>query len=261
MSLSERSVGVLLDQAAEWGHGELTSLLMRAGVSEGDPGQESGLSRSKRAGAALGLALKTGNQSGLLEVARLLLNLNRPPRPDTPWAVDLVRALRVDGYLAEFHEVEDEQAQFWTTRTTFIQWTIEPLGGNEIPLPPQAGSVQRELEKRGFQVAANHFAQAFRAFSAGDIEASNAQLRPTFESVVIAVAERETGWRGTSGGQAIEAINVAGRFEKGEYEYVIGLWRMSHKNGSHPGLSNEDEALFRFNAVTSLVLFLVHRFL
>lgn len=36
---------------------------------------------------------------------------------------------------------------------------------------------------------------------------------------------------------------------------------MCHKNGSHPGLSNEGEALFRFNAITSLLLLLVHWYL
>lgn len=55
-------------------------------------------------------------------------------------------------------------------------------------------------------------------------------------------------------------MNQAGLFEKGEYEYVIGLWRMSHKNGSHPGLSNDEEALFRLYAIVSLLRFLVHRF-
>lgn len=77
---------------------------------------------------------------------------------------------------------------------------------------------------------------------------------------MIFIVESHTSWHGTSGEQAIEAMNQAGLFEKGEYEYVIGLWRMSHKNGSHPGLSNDEEALFRLYAIVSLLRFLVHRF-
>lgn len=260
MTLSERTVGVLIDQASEWGHGDLTSLLMRSSVSKGDPGHESGLSRSKRAGAALSRALADGNEQGLLDVARNLLNSFRPADPASPWVQDLVASLRADGYLAHRH-VAPGDTTTWPPRPETYRWTVEPLGGDEIPLPPQAGSVQRELASRGLGVAESHFSQAFRAFTARDLEASNAQLRPAFESVVITIAQRHKPWRGTSGGQAIEAINKAGLFEKGEYEYVMGLWRMSHKNGSHPGLSNDDEALFRFNAVTSLLLFLVQRFL
>lgn len=260
MGISERTVGILIDEASEWGHGELTSLLMRSGASKGDPGHDSGLSRAKRAGAALRQALTDGNERGLLDVARNLLNSFRPADPAVQWVQDLVAALRADGYLAQRHVTPGDNT-IWPPKAETYNWTVEPLGGDEAPLPPQVGSVQQELNVRGLTVAATHFAQAFRAYTAGDREASNAQLRPAFESTVIAIAEAKTAWRGTSGGQAIDALNSTGLFGKGEYEYVMGLWRMSHKNGSHPGLSSEEEALFRFNAVTALLRFLVHRFL
>ena len=259
MTLSERTVGILIDQAAEWGHGELTSLLMRSGVGKGDPGHGSGLSRAKRAGAALKQAHVDENDNGLLDVARNLLNTSRPADPKEQWVQDLTASLRDDGQLTQAHITQGD-ATTWPPVPETIRWTVEPLGGDEIPLPPQAGSLQLLLEERGLTIAATHLAQAFRSFSKNDLEASNSQLRPTLESVLIFIAESRTSWRGSSGGQAIEAMNQAGLFEKGEYEYVIGLWRMSHKNGSHPGLSNDEEALFRFHAVVSLVRFLVHRF-
>lgn len=122
-------------------------------------------------------------------------------------------------------------------------------------------SAEEELRNHGLDVAANHLGQAYRAFVAGDLEASNAQLRPAFEATVMRIAETKAAWTGVSGGAAIQAIDGAGLFEKGEADLVIGLWRMSHKNGSHPGLSNDAEALFRVTAVTALLRYLVARFL
>lgn len=75
------------------------------------------------------------------------------------------------------------------------------------------------------------------------------------------IATKCAGWSGTAGGAAIQAIGDAGLFEKGEFEMVFGLWRMSHRNGSHPGITSEDEALFRVTAVTALLRYLVSRFL
>ncbi|MEP6479088.1 MAG: hypothetical protein ABJB03_06830 [Rhodoglobus sp.] len=265
MALSESSVGILIERVGLWGHGDLGPFLMRAGVSKGDPGNVNGISRIKRAGAALSAAWRSKNEAGLIACALGILNTARPADPADQWVIDLVGQFRQDGYLVEHHDV-DPVKPAWTSEG-FVPgaegsrtWTIEPLGSDELPLPPQVGSLQRELESAGLAVAANHFSQAYRAFTSGDLEASNSQLRPTFENVVIAIAARATTWRGTSGGAAIEALNQAGLFEKGEYDYTMGLWRMSHKNGSHPGLSNEDEALFRLTSVTALIRFLLHRF-
>jgi len=257
--VSERTAGILIDRASEWGHGELTSLLMRAGVGSADPGQGSGLSRSKRAGAALRDAFKRRNDAGLVECARLLLNGYRPAEPDEPWVRDLVASLRTDGYLAERHATPGA-AGVWGEPTETYEWTVGPLGADELPLPPQAGSVQRLLEDRGFTVAANHYGQAYRAYSSGDLEASNAQLRAAFESIAIEVARTVLGSDQPSGGAALDAMNRATVFVKGEFEFLKGLWQLSHANGSHPGLSSEQEALFRFTAITAALQFLVQRF-
>ena len=122
-------------------------------------------------------------------------------------------------------------------------------------------AAEAELRAHGLDLAATHLGQAFRAFSAHDLEAPNAQLRPAFEETVTTIATKCTRWSGTSGGAAIQAIGDAGLFEKGELEMVLGLWRMSHRNGSHPGLTSDDEALFRVTAVTALLRYLVSRFL
>lgn len=222
-----------------------------------DPGP-SNASRARRAALALKGARERHDDSALLECARGLLNLGRGRDPEDEQVVDLIRSLRADGWLVSY-EAKKDPDDFWSNRADY-SWTIGPLGTAELPLPPQMASAEEELATRGFNVAGNHLGQAYRAFASGDLEASNAQLRSAFESTLITIAQTLTAWRGTSGGQAIEALNKAGSFEKGEYELVIGLWRMSHRNGSHPGVSTESEALFRVTTVTALLRFLAARF-
>lgn len=258
MDLSELTVSILIDQASEWGHSPLTTLLMRSGFGAQDPGRA--VNRATRAESALKHAHATGDTRGLLDLARSLLNSHHPPTPDTGWVRDLADSLRRDGYLLTGKASETQDHTSWSKPAPVYRWTIEPVGGDEVPLVPQVGAVQQSLIDRGLVIAAKHFEQAFRAYSVGDLEAANGQLRPALESVLTSIAQARTSWRGLGGGAAIDAINNAGLFEKGEYDYIYGLWRMSHKNGSHPGLSNADEALFRISSVTALLQFLTHRF-
>lgn len=65
----------------------------------------------------------------------------------------------------------------------------------------------------------------------------------------------------SNGSPAIEALEASNSFEPGEHDYVKGFWKMSHTNGSHPGLSSEEEALFRFSAATSAVTFFINRWM
>lgn len=68
---------------------------------------------------------------------------------------DLIASLRADGYLVQSHTTR-EDATAWPPETASIRWTLEPLGGDEIPLPPQSGFLQLLLEERGLTVAATH---------------------------------------------------------------------------------------------------------
>ena len=256
MTLSERTVGSLIVLVGDLSHDQLTTLLMRGGASQDDPGP-SNATRARRAAIALNGARRRQDDSALLDCASVLLNGGLGRDPQDEQVVEFVRSLRGDGWLATSEVMGG--AGVWDRPK--YSWNIRPLGTAELPLPPQMSSAQEELVDHGLDVAANHLGQAYRAFAAGDLEASNAQLRPAFESTAITIAEKLTPWRGVAGGQAIEALNKADLFEKGEYEVVIGLWRMSHKNGSHPGVSSESEALFRVTTLTALLRFLAARFL
>lgn len=257
MAISDRTLGHLIDLVGALGHSDLTTFLMRAGVSEGDPGPNGG-SRANRATSAIRTAARRGRVAELVECSQSILNFGLGKDPGDETVTGLVGSLRADGWLAEAQA--DVSLDQWALRPRY-RWAVQPLGTAELPLPPQMSSAEGELRNRGLDIAASHLGEAYRAFAAGDLEASNSQLRPAFEATVVAIAEARTTWRGGAGGLAIDAIARAGLFEKGEGDLVVGLWRMSHTNGSHPGLSNDAEALFRLTSVTALVRYLFARFL
>jgi len=81
--------------------------------------------------------------------------------------------------------------------------------------------------------------------------------RTTFESVLLELAARRTGRATTDGGRAIDALESNGDSPFGPNEYVRGLWKLSHTGGSHPGLSDEEDAHHRIYAISAITSWLV----
>lgn len=260
MKLSKRTAGIIAQEAGKYGHSALTQLLWKTNMSDGDPG-ESVVSRASRANAVVGNAVKGRRTDDLVSLATALLNDGATRDEEIPtWASELKSSLRGDGLDAIHTEVGKEKENFWDPIQIDRSWRIVPLGQEETPLEPKATALVRILEEHGFNVEANHFDQAYRAFGQGDWESSNAQLRATFEGVLVRVAAMRFGWDGDSGGRALDVLNGKKLFEKGEHDFLKGVWAMSHGNGSHPGLSNEDEALFRLNVIVAAAQYVLDRF-
>ncbi len=181
VALSEQTVGALVVLVGDLGHSDVTTLLMRAGLSRDDPGKENA-SRASRAAAALRGAHRRHDDAGLLECTKRVLNGGPGRDPGDERVAELVKSLRCDGWLAQ-HEVIPGVGARWSDRSAY-RWTVEPLGTAELPLPSLMNSAKDELAAQGLDVAASHLGQAYRAFAAGDLEASNAQLQPAFESTL-----------------------------------------------------------------------------
>jgi len=71
--------------------------------------------------------------------------------------------------------------------------------------------------------------------------------------VLLELATRRTGNAASGGGRAIDAPEANGELPFGPNEYVRGLWKLSHVGGSHPGLSDEEDAHHRIYAVSAIV--------
>lgn len=247
MTLSERTQAIISERAAsEYTHGALTNLLKHANLGKNDPGPtkadgKSWINRDTRVSSALG---KKPDTDKLLALAARILNQKAAGTTEPEWLEDLRASLFEDGYAPQFSE---------------NTWTIQPLGAEEVPLAQQVTGLEKALIGAGFPVAAQHYRQAFGAFKRQDWEAANGATRTAVEGFLLEISKAKLGYDGTSGGTAIRLLNEGGFFEQGEHDYVKGFWALSHRNGSHPGLSSQEEALFRFSAATSALTFFIHR--
>jgi hypothetical protein len=249
MPLSERTEAIISTRAVGYGHGKLTGLLKYANLGKNDPGKDkpggSWNNLETRVSMALG---KNPSAGSLIVLGTKILNDTATGANEPDWVSELRLSLLEDGYSLGFDNGK---------------WSIGPVGAEEIPLPPQVSDLEAALIVRGFAVSANHYQQAFSAFKRQDWEACNSSTRATMEGFLVEVAKAKAGFSPRpgqgGGGAAVMELDNAGLFEPGEHDYVKGFWKMSHTNGSHPGLSSEQEALFRFSAATSALAFFIHR--
>jgi hypothetical protein len=153
---------------------------------------------------------------------------------------DLLSALRGDGW--EF------------SKGKLIPTTPEPAS-----LAPETSMLQQELTKFHFNVAEVHYQQALENFREHRFESSNGQLRSFLESLYIELCKRKTGKAFADASAAIQHLFQAGAIEGGEYNLARGLFEASNERGAHHGLTDSEEALFRFHFSTAFSRYLVAR--
>jgi len=117
------------------------------------------------------------------------------------------------------------------------------------------------LDRYGFTTAKGHFTQAISAHSRGDWAAANAQLRTfvegMFDSIAEALEPDRTKLPNTSNGKREYLTRLIPPFlltDLNEWEatgkgFVQGFFKRLHPSGSHPGLSDEEDATFRLHLV------------
>lgn len=266
MHISQKTVGLLIDYlASSTSQGTLGGELKRHNLGDADPGPDdrpfSTMSKAKRADKALSAALKSGKEDDLIALATTALRNQEDNTTAPEWARALLSSLRADGFACTASTIVVPSASTWSTSsTTEIRWAITPLGYTGLPVVSLASDLANQLSAKSFATAAGHYDQALNAFHARDWAASNSQLRTTFESVLLELATRRTGIAATGGGRAIEALGANGDLPFGPNEYVRGLWKLSHGGGSHPGLSDEEDAHHRIYAVSAIIGWLVRTY-
>jgi hypothetical protein len=266
MQISQKTVGLLIDYlAANTSQATLGGELKRHNLGDADPGPDerrsSTMSKAKRADIALSAALKRGKEDELIDLATTALHDHEDDPASPDWVRELLASLRTDGFncTATTTAVASASTRSSST-TTEIRWGITPLGYTGLPVVSLASDLANQLSTKGFTTAAGHYDQALNAFHARDWAASNSQLRTTFESVLLELANRRTKTATKGGGRAIDALQANGDLPLGPNEYVRGLWKLSHVGGSHPGLSDEEDAHHRIYAVSAMVGWLVRSF-
>ena len=157
----------------------------------------------------------------------------------------LVRALALDGFVVEWRE----------------DYSAPPLLRaalpGEIDLPATDDEVHQLLKHFGFQVALGHLDQAIEAHTRGDWAAANSQTRTFVESLfdlVVGHIDKVAAAAAGSSENRRAWLADQGFLSKARNEwttdgknYINGLFKMLHTEGSHPGLSDEDRSTFRLH--------------
>lgn len=266
VQISQKTVGILIEHvAANNSQASLGSFLMRHSLGDADPGVDnrkfSSMSVARRSSLALEAAFKSGKEDQLIDLAATVLR-DHEDVPSSPEGVrELLESLRADGFTCTPKVQVTPSASGWGTPTTEVRWTVtSSLGYTALPVATLSSDLADQLSTKGFPIAAGHYDQALTAFRKRSWAASNGQLRTTFESVLIELATTHTGVVPSGGGAAIEALAGKDLLPYGPNEYVRGLWKLSHKAGSHPGLSNEEDAHHRMYAISAIVGWLVRSY-
>jgi hypothetical protein len=169
-------------------------------------------------------------------------------RPDATQTSDvtLLRGLARDGYTVTW---DDRQRQA-TLRAT--------LPG-EILLPESDDEVRQLLTHFQFATPLGHLGQAIEAHTRGDWAATNGQLRTFLESlfddIARAIRPTEAAQRLTSENRRALLADIGflasnrNEWTPDGKNYINGLFKMLHTEGSHPGLSDEDHCTFRLHLV------------
>lgn len=130
---------------------------------------------------------------------------------------------------------------------------------DEVQLPEADDEVHRLLKSFGFATPLGHLDQAIEAHTRGDWAACNSQLRTFFESLFDDIARnvrpQEAAQRPSSENRRALLAEIGflatdrNEWTQDGKNYINGLFKMLHTEGSHPGLSDEDHSTFRLHVV------------
>ena len=168
------------------------------------------------------------------------------PESDHPLQTAFARGVARDGYVL----VWDENGRNPSLRAALPE---------EIQLPQTDDEVHELLKQFQFATPLGHLDQAIEAHTRGDWAAANGQLRTFLESLFDDIARnvrpQEAAQRPSSENRRALLADIGFlASDRNEWttdgkNYINGLFKMLHTEGSHPGLSDEDHSTFRLHVV------------
>lgn len=221
-------------------------------------------------------------EEGQMALQRALVNI-AVSAPDwvkskAPWR-KFVAGLRFDGFEVTTTQIPDPsgRASIFSDDPIMVK-ALElrrmlPEDIPELDFREAESELEMLLNKHGFEVALGHLAQARSSFQRGDWAASNSQLRTFLESYLTEIAAA-LGYTGAN--MMVERLKFLGELDppflmpaynewlpkdkKPRSQFLEGLWSRMHPEGSHPGLSEEDDATFRLQVCLISARLFLRRF-
>ena len=194
-------------------------------------------------------------------------------RPDTPLDTLEGRTSLGEAVIREAVAIVRQESR-WQPQAKFMQALARDgysltwnAGAEEAVLTPalpvELGAetddeVHQLLAAHGFQTSCGHLDQALNAHGRGDWAAANAQLRTFMEGLLDDIAGTlrppEAAGRTSENRRALLGRISFFSTERKEWtddgkNYVNGLFKMLHTEGSHTGLSDVEHSTFRLHLV------------
>jgi hypothetical protein len=164
---------------------------------------------------------------------------------DDPKQEALRRGLEMDGYVVAWQE----------DGMPLLRASLP----ESVDLPAADNEVHQLLRGFNYQVPLGHLDQAIEAHTRGDWAAANSQARTFMESMFDAIAlhldhSRASALPSSENRRALLAELKFLSVQRNEWtqdgkNFINGLFKMLHSEGSHPGLSDEDHSTFRLHLV------------
>lgn len=177
----------------------------------------------------------------------------------------LDRYLQLDGF-----SLDKEVTDHWGSKRIVIKSLVASFP-ELAELPATANELDALLSKHGFTVSSRHLSSAKENIAQADWEAANSQCRTFLEAVTNGIADKLFPAEAASKSSSLQKRQLL--VEKGflstdkhefsdgnKQAYLPGLAKLLHPDGSHPGISNQDDAMFRLQTVIVTTRWLLKRF-
>jgi hypothetical protein len=174
----------------------------------------------------------------------------------------LVAGLRFDGFEILETEVLIPARHSWRDDDVAIERTLNRIYPNDVPaldFREAESEIIILLDRHALLTSKGHLRRAIQNFTIGNWAAANGQMRTFFESYFTEIATR-LGYKGKPDAtKDIRAFlgTVSPPLLLRDYnewhsndqkpQFVAGMWARMHPEGSHPGLSEEDDCAFRLH--------------
>jgi len=218
--------------------------------------------------------------SGMQPLSRAMIECaisfySSPRQPDAACWKKLIAGLRMDGFEIIRPDTGDADDDiFGNSRRSLGPAELKRMLPDAIPdlsSREAEDELQTLLRKHSFTVSSGHLQQAINNFSLGNWAASNAQLRTFIEDCLSQISVRlgcganeDSATKRKFLGECDPPFLLADYNEWNSNvqkpQYVQGLWSRLHPEGSHPGLSEEDDATFRMQIVLISARLFMRRF-
>lgn len=139
----------------------------------------------------------------------------------------------------------------------------------DVGLPAAQSEVDRLLEKHELTTSKGHLKQALAAHGRGDWAAANSQIRTFLDALLDEIAVKIDPAAASLGSGQPRRTRLASKgflsrdlneWDDNGLGFINGLMKRLHPQGSHPGLSDDDDSTFRLHVVLLTARLMLIRF-